>query len=121
MDAERTLLVGTTSSSATRARWAAQLTEELGVSWFTAFDNGGAKVLYDLATGTNGFYVRGWSEGLSAPAPSYAQWVVSFGLTGAQTAPAADADRDGDLGPPQQSITGYGEDLWLDMKNSIIR
>ncbi len=56
------IVVGSTGLGPTARGWVAQLTEELGVSWFTSFDNGFSAMLYDIAPTANGLYTLGWSS-----------------------------------------------------------
>lgn len=56
------IVVGNTGLGAGASGWAASLTEELGVEWWSAFDGPGAATFEDLAATAEGFVAMGWID-----------------------------------------------------------
>jgi hypothetical protein len=56
------VVVGTTGLGASASAWAASLTQELGVRWFSAFDGPGASALADVAITDEGIAALGWAD-----------------------------------------------------------
>ncbi|MSU60169.1 MAG: hypothetical protein EXS35_18695 [Pedosphaera sp.] len=56
------VVVGTTGLGGNATAWAASLTDELGVRWFSAFDGPGATAFDDVAITEDGIVAMGWAE-----------------------------------------------------------
>ncbi len=58
------VMVGTTGLGSSASAWAASLTDELGVRWFSAFDGPGATAFADVAITSDGFAALGWADSI---------------------------------------------------------
>jgi hypothetical protein len=60
--ADRLIVVGTTGLGGTTTAWAASMTDELGVNWFSVFDGPGASAFDDVAFTEDGIVAMGWMD-----------------------------------------------------------